>query len=127
VTTVSSIRPADIRRALGCGTTYAIEIKHGKSVPHPRLYQALAVLANVEYPFLAPGLDPGDAPDARSGKHPDDPRRTRFARLAYDRDRVYVGDSLPPRGSPFGHLSGLGAGEPASARGAARRGRRVAR
>jgi hypothetical protein len=47
-----SIRPTDIRQALGCGTTYAIEIKHGKRVPHPRLCHALATLANVEYPFL---------------------------------------------------------------------------
>jgi hypothetical protein len=43
-------RPTDIRRALGCGVTYSIEIKHDKRLPHPRLFAALAALVGVAMP-----------------------------------------------------------------------------
>jgi CRISPR-associated protein Cas1 len=42
-------RPVDIRRALRCGVTYSIEIKHDKRQPHPRLIAALAALVGVQY------------------------------------------------------------------------------
>ena len=42
-----SLRPSDIRRALGCGGTYAIAIRRGARVPHPRLFRQLAGVAGV--------------------------------------------------------------------------------
>jgi CRISPR-associated endonuclease Cas1 len=46
-----SIRPSEIRRALSCGDTYAIGLRGGSRIPHPRLIRQLAGVANVEYPF----------------------------------------------------------------------------
>ena len=45
-----SLRPSDIRRALGCGGTYAIAIRRGARVPHPRLFRKLAGVAGVACP-----------------------------------------------------------------------------
>jgi hypothetical protein len=45
-----SIRLSDIRRALGCGETYAIGLRGGSRVPHPRLIRQLAAVAGVAYP-----------------------------------------------------------------------------
>jgi hypothetical protein len=45
-----SLRPSDIRRALGCCGTYAIAIRRGARVPHPRLIRQLAGVAGVAYP-----------------------------------------------------------------------------
>jgi hypothetical protein len=45
-----SLRPSDIRRALGCGGTYAIAIRRGARVPHPRLFRQLAGVAGVACP-----------------------------------------------------------------------------
>jgi hypothetical protein len=45
----SKVRPADIRRAIGCSIKYSVEIKHGKKIPHPRLFRSLVALAGVEY------------------------------------------------------------------------------
>jgi CRISPR-associated endonuclease Cas1 len=46
------IRPVTICKTLGITKSYSIAIKHGRMVPHPRLYRALAALVNVEYPGL---------------------------------------------------------------------------
>jgi hypothetical protein len=45
-----SVRPTDIRRALGCSTTYTILIRRAARVPHPRVFRQLAGLAGVAYP-----------------------------------------------------------------------------
>jgi CRISPR-associated protein Cas1 len=47
----SKIRPTDIRRAIGCSIKYSVEIKHGKKIPHPRLFRELAALVGIEYPW----------------------------------------------------------------------------
>jgi hypothetical protein len=47
----SKVRPADIRRAIRCSFKYSVEIKHGKKIPHPRLFRALAALAGTEWPW----------------------------------------------------------------------------
>jgi CRISPR-associated protein Cas1 len=48
------IRPVDISRAIGFGSTFSVGIRKGIRVPHPRWYQVLAELAKVEYPFAQP-------------------------------------------------------------------------
>jgi hypothetical protein len=47
----SKVRPSDIRRAIGCSFKYSVEIKHGKKIPHPRVFMGLAELWGVEYPW----------------------------------------------------------------------------
>ena len=62
-----SIRPSDIRRTLGCGETYAIGLRGGARVPHPRLIRQLAGVAGVAYPEGFPGPEglPWIAPAGR--------------------------------------------------------------
>lgn len=42
--------PADICRLAGVAGPYSISIKHGRKIPHPRLYRVLAMTAGVAYP-----------------------------------------------------------------------------
>ena len=45
------VQPTDIRQNTGIGSTYSVEVKRGRKIPHPRIYHALAEPAKVEYPF----------------------------------------------------------------------------
>jgi CRISP-associated protein Cas1 len=51
---LKAVRPVDISRATGFGSTFSVTIRKGARVPHPRWFQVLAELAKVEYPFSEP-------------------------------------------------------------------------
>jgi hypothetical protein len=46
---LTSLRPADIARALAVSQSYSLSIRHGR-IPHPRHFAALAQLAGVKPP-----------------------------------------------------------------------------
>jgi hypothetical protein len=43
---LDSVRPADIDRTLAVSATYAIEIRLGRSISHPRFYTKLMTLCS---------------------------------------------------------------------------------
>jgi hypothetical protein len=45
------VQPTYIRQSTGVGPTYSTQVKHGRKIPHPRIYRTLAGLAKVQYPF----------------------------------------------------------------------------
>jgi CRISPR-associated endonuclease Cas1 len=63
---VAETRPRDIREALRCSVSYAVEIRTGRRIPHPRLFRALAALAGVALPSNFPAPSPVSAGELRS-------------------------------------------------------------
>jgi len=57
---LTPVRPADIQRALNCSKWYSVELRHGRRIPHPRLYRMLAELVGVEYPFVLSPIEGAD-------------------------------------------------------------------
>jgi hypothetical protein len=48
---MKDVSAASIRREIGAGVTGSIDIRFGRTIPHPRCYRALAALTGVEYPW----------------------------------------------------------------------------
>jgi hypothetical protein len=45
------VRSTAIRQITRLDASYAVAIKHGRKIPHPRFYRVLADLVKLEYPF----------------------------------------------------------------------------
>jgi CRISPR-associated endonuclease Cas1 len=48
---LSNVRPSDLQRATGVSKQYAIELRQGVKIPHPRHVRLIADFVGVEYPF----------------------------------------------------------------------------